>query len=192
MHGHTHPVSVDAVADRGGRVAGACAWGRPGARFATWTGRWADLSFGGEFHLTQNGTSVTGTYSFCNGSITGTVTGNTLNGTWNQADPGCNPTGWFPFTLNAAGSEFSGVWGYPETPPSTPAGTWSGRCAADCKTVRPLRLRVRGRLRRAVASSRSIRRTRPERCGWIRATRSLTPWIRAIRRSREGGRRSRG
>src|SRR5688500_468669 len=131
MHGHTHPVSVDAVADRGGRVAGACAWGRPGARFATWTGRWADLSFGGEFQLTQNGTSVTGTYSFCNGSITGTVTGNTLNGTWNQADPGCNPTGWFSFTLNAAGSEFSGVWGYPETPPSTPAGTWSGRCAAD-------------------------------------------------------------
>jgi hypothetical protein len=61
------------------------------------------------------------------------VTGNTLQGTWNQAGAGCNPTGWFSFTLNTTGSEFSGVWGYPTTPPSTPAGSWKGRCTAgDC------------------------------------------------------------
>jgi hypothetical protein len=96
----------------------------------TWSGTWADQSYGGEFQLTQNGTDVRGSYTFCGGSITGTVTGNTLHGTWNQANPGCNPTGWFSFTLNAPGSEFSGVWGYPTTPPSTPAGSWSGRCTA--------------------------------------------------------------
>src|SRR5688572_16109763 len=101
----------------------------------TWTGTWADQSYGGEFQLTQDAAGrVTGSYTFCAGSITGTVSGNTLQGTWNQAQPGCSPTGWFIFTLNATGDGFSGTWGYPDTPTSTPAGSWAAVCVAGACT----------------------------------------------------------
>lgn len=71
--------------------------------------------------MTQTGGAVTGTYSHDAGSLKGTVTGNTLKGTWVESDD----KGTFTFTLSADGKSFKGSWQETEPDPGQ-GGGWDG------------------------------------------------------------------
>lgn len=78
-----------------------------------WAGTW-DSEQWGEMKLMQKGNTVTGTYSWDEGKIEGTVSGNMLRGTWSES-PSYSPpddAGDFEFTLSADGNSFSGHWRY--------------------------------------------------------------------------------
>jgi len=86
-----------------------------------WSGSWD--SDWGVMVFTQNGDQVTGTYPHDNGKIQGTVSGNTLTGTWSEA-PSYGPpndAGDVVFTLAADGNSFSGNWRY-----GSGTGKWEG------------------------------------------------------------------
>jgi len=95
----------------------------PPANFA---GQWTTTSSGLTYtlNIAQNGANVTGTYPQYNGTIAGTVTGNTLNGTWSQ--PGS--AGTLVFVLASDGNSFSGTW--TATSGASNSGTWTGVRAA--------------------------------------------------------------
>lgn len=88
----------------------------------SWSGIWsttwtsadhATLVPGDDITFTQTGSSVTGTYvnpeqDFA-GSITGTVEGTTLKGTWSES--GLSGTsGTLEFVMSADGNTFTGTW----------------------------------------------------------------------------------
>jgi len=75
-----------------------------GTYMTTWTGGTPDV----KMVLVQTGDTVTGTYDYSNGKITGTVQGNKLVGTWDEGDGSQN--GPVEFDMNADGSQFSGWW----------------------------------------------------------------------------------
>jgi ribosomal protein L13 len=73
--------------------------------------------------LAQNGDKVTGTYIHDDGKVVGTVSGNTLTGTWSES-PSYNPpddAGDFVLTLSADGKTITGNWRY-----GSNTGTWDG------------------------------------------------------------------
>lgn len=76
-----------------------------------------------EIILNRSGNTVTGQYSFGlgNGQISGTVSGNTLNVTWQWG----GRYGYGVLKATGDGRGFTGTWGYGES--STGAGTWSGQ-----------------------------------------------------------------
>ncbi|WP_211531629.1 lipocalin/fatty acid-binding family protein [Methanocalculus chunghsingensis] len=94
----------------------------PTAQAESWSGIWsttwtsADHATpvpGDDITFTQTGSSVTGTYvnpeHDFTGSITGTVEGNTLTGTWSES--GLPETsGTFEFVLSDDGNTFTGTW----------------------------------------------------------------------------------
>ena len=84
-----------------------------------WTGSWK-TNFK-TMRLQQSGSSVSGNYEWDNGSITGTVSGNTLTGTWSET-PSYRPpndAGDFEFTMAEDCNSFAGHWRYDST------GTWN-------------------------------------------------------------------
>lgn len=83
-------------------------------KFAKWSGNW-DTSFGKIF-LKQHGNQVTGDYRDL-GSITGTITGNVLKGTFDNK----GTKGSFEFTLD--GNKFKGKWGWGT---KLDKGEWNG------------------------------------------------------------------
>lgn len=87
---------------------------------ANFNGSW-ETNFG-VIVMTQTGTTVTGTYSYDSGSLTGIVTGNTLKGTWVESDD----KGTFVFTLSADGKSFTGSWQETEPDPNQ-GGGWNGK-----------------------------------------------------------------
>ncbi len=87
----------------------------------TWQVTWSGGAGGStEITLTQVGNRVTGRYPYENGTITGTVTGSTLRGTWTQT----NGSGRLEIVLSADGHEWSGTWSDPARDVS---GTWTGQ-----------------------------------------------------------------
>jgi hypothetical protein len=85
----------------------------PAPEEGIWTGTW-DSEQWGEMKLTQKGNTITGTYTWDEGKIEGTVSGTTLRGTWSES-PSYSPpddAGDFEFTLSADGNSFSGHWRY--------------------------------------------------------------------------------
>jgi hypothetical protein len=77
----------------------------------SFAGKW-QTNFG-VMTLTQNGTSVTGTFSGGKGSVEGAITDNVLSGTWTQgaSDSGNEATsGDFEFVLSSDGNSFAGKW----------------------------------------------------------------------------------
>ena len=91
-----------------------------------WAGTW-DSGQWGEMKLTQNGSTVTGTYTWDEGKIEGTVSGNTLRGTWSES-PSYSPpddAGDFEFTLSSDGNAFTGQWRYGSD------GEWDGDWTAE-------------------------------------------------------------
>ncbi len=76
--------------------------------------------------FTQNGDKVTGTYTHDDGKIEGTVSGNTLTGTWSEA-PSYNPpndAGVFVITFADDEKSFTGNWRY-GSGTSEWDGTWT-------------------------------------------------------------------
>jgi len=71
-------------------------------------------------NLQQNGPSVSGTYKHSDGRIEGTISGNTLTGTWTQS----NGKGRIVFVFTPDASVFTGKWGYDDAEPS---GQWNGK-----------------------------------------------------------------
>ena len=88
------------------------------AAAATWTGTW-NSSYG-DLKLTQQGSSVTGSYFWAGGpgSLSGTVSGQTLTGRF--GDP--SGTGPMEFTMSTDGLSFTGAWSYDKGG----NGTWTG------------------------------------------------------------------
>lgn len=78
----------------------------------SWTGEW-ETSWG-DMTLNQNGTKVTGTYTFDSGKIEGTVSGNVLTGTWSESPSYAPPrdAGEVEFVMSTDGKSFTGKWRY--------------------------------------------------------------------------------
>jgi hypothetical protein len=74
----------------------------------TWQTQWGAMNF------EQNGNTVTGSYVHDNGKFKGTITGNTLTGTWSEAPSYLPPrdAGTFEFILSTDGKSFTGRWQY--------------------------------------------------------------------------------
>lgn len=77
-----------------------------GTFMTTWQGGGHDV----RMVLVQSGSSVTGTYEYNDGTITGTVQGSTLAGTWTE-DNG-ESRGPVEFVMAADGKTFAGWWDY--------------------------------------------------------------------------------
>ncbi|HLC30384.1 MAG TPA: hypothetical protein VJM51_06360 [Dehalococcoidia bacterium] len=95
----------------------------PATSSCSWTGDWST-----EFnavHLTQSGSTATGTYEWDSGRITGTVSGNQFSGRWSESPSYTEPSdaGRFIFTISADCNSFTGTWGYGS---SSTGGSWSG------------------------------------------------------------------
>jgi hypothetical protein len=84
-----------------------------GAAAPTFTGKWLTTWQAGEHDipmtLTQTGSNVAGTYEYSDGTITGTVQGTTLTGTWTENGDSKGPV---VFILSADGKSFSGWWAH--------------------------------------------------------------------------------
>ena len=91
--------------------AGPCDWS------GRWKTNWAGMS------LSQTGSQVSGTYGLMGERITGTVSGNTLIGTWSDKPSYSPPTdaGDVEFTMAADCNSFTGRWRYGSE------GDWDGR-----------------------------------------------------------------
>lgn len=86
----------------------------------SWTGVWE--TNWGDMTLTQTGDKVSGTYTFDQGKITGTVSGSTLTGTWSEAPSYAPPhdAGEVEFIMSEDGKSFTGKWRYGSE------GDWGG------------------------------------------------------------------
>ncbi len=99
-----------------------------------WTGRWnLDSSPSNQkiqMDLQQSGDKVTGSYSN-QGRITGTVSGNKLQGTWAEPPDYSEPRnkGAFEFTLSGDCNSFSGNWGLGSS--GSWMGQWNGKRMGD-------------------------------------------------------------
>jgi len=78
----------------------------------TFTGVW-DTDFG-DLTLEQDGSNLTGSYTYQGGKIVGTVDGLTATGTWSEADTYQPPkdAGDFIFTIQPGCKTIEGQWGY--------------------------------------------------------------------------------
>jgi pimeloyl-ACP methyl ester carboxylesterase len=84
----------------------------------------------GTMRLSASGSSVTGTYDYQGGKITGAISGNTLNGKWSQ-QPSYNPpndAGDLQFTLSTDTTSFTGQWRYGS---SGSWSSWNGTCVSS-------------------------------------------------------------
>jgi hypothetical protein len=90
-----------------------------------WTGKWESKEWG-TMELTQTGGSVTGTYTWDEGRIDGTVNGNVLRGIWSESPSYAPPddAGDFEFILSPDGNSFTGKWRYGSS--GDWEGDWSG------------------------------------------------------------------
>jgi hypothetical protein len=70
--------------------------------------------------LSLDGNTVTGTYKFKGGKVSGTLQGHTLTGIWVQT----NAKGKLEFVFNKDFSAFTGKWGYNDAVPSK---KWNGK-----------------------------------------------------------------
>ena len=73
--------------------------------------------------LRQSGNRVTGTYTWADGKIEGTVTGNVLRFKWTQSN---GRKGAGHFILKPDGKSFEGYWSYTDDPDNKSGGSWNG------------------------------------------------------------------
>ncbi len=98
---------------------------------ASWAGEYDFVWYGlsGTMTLTQNNGTVTGEYTYVDGTtidgtLTGEAVGRTLEGTWAESDDyGWSDSGFFSFELLEDGSGFVGTWSYVE---GAPGQYWNG------------------------------------------------------------------
>jgi hypothetical protein len=102
----------------GASLSGGTAFPASTATPSWWAGVW-QTSYG-VMKVKQSGATVTARYGTAQtNSITGTVTGRTLRGTWKEA----NSNGNLRFTISTDGSTFKGVYGDGAEPPTH---DWTG------------------------------------------------------------------
>lgn len=71
-----------------------------------------------------------GRYDYDDGHLTGTVSGDTLEGRWDEAPTRKgDDAGPFTFTMSASGKSFTGKWRH-ESRPTEAFGDWHGTCSA--------------------------------------------------------------
>ena len=94
----------------------------------TWGGTWS-TNFN-SMTVTQTGSSVQGKYAWDDGHLTGTVSGSTLTGRWDEAPTraGPNDAGPYVLTLSADGKSFTGKWRHDGD--ADWAGNWTGTCVS--------------------------------------------------------------
>ena len=101
---------IATYAPAGLTVAGATTAPAVGNFAGTWScpGPWGTLT------ITQNGATVTGTYTHDSGRLEGTVSGNTITARWSESPSYAGPRDAGPAnaTLSADGRSFSGSWAY--------------------------------------------------------------------------------
>lgn len=102
----------------------------------SWTGSWNTVDAAGNkilMKLSQKGSTATGTYSLCHGSIHATIVGKILKGTWSQSNQrpcggsGEPPNGTIQFTISANNRSFTGFYSW--TGSSTAKEPWNGERA---------------------------------------------------------------
>lgn len=79
----------------------------------TWNTTYSSADEGGVVEvlsLTQDGSSVNGTYNKGNGSVNATGKGARLTGSWSDSDKDGNYTGLFEFVRSADDKSFTGRW----------------------------------------------------------------------------------
>lgn len=97
-----------------------------------WTGRWntAWTDEGGTYTskiaLLQTGSSVTGWYVESNGTVQGTIEGDTLTGTWSEFTEGELASGTFEFVISGAPNSFTGKWATTMEDLANASETWDG------------------------------------------------------------------
>jgi hypothetical protein len=105
------------------------------ATASLWAGTWR-TTFGTMRLTAGHGDTVTGTYAYCGGTLTGTVTNAEFTGTWSE-DPSASDcqkrgasadtTGGFTFTLSDDGTSFAGTWTYANGDKNPGGDAWRGR-----------------------------------------------------------------
>jgi hypothetical protein len=97
----------------------------PTPQSLNWSGTW--YTDWGNMQLTQSTGSVTGTYTWESGKITGSIsknlTGNILYGTWSESPSYAPPkdAGDFEWTMSPDFNSFTGKWRYGSS------GDWNGK-----------------------------------------------------------------
>ena len=88
--------------------------------FQNWSGTWN--TNWGEMIVTQSGDQISGTYTWDNGKIEGTITGNVFSGTWSEAPSYAPPddAGDMELTISADFNSLTGKWRYGSS------GEWDG------------------------------------------------------------------
>lgn len=102
----------------------------------SWTGVWKTTF--GDMELVQEGSRVTGSYTHDQGRISGTVSGNTLTGTWSEA-PSYTPSndaGGVQMVMAEGCTSFRGSWRYGHDKTSWD-GDWTGTRARGGLDLRP-------------------------------------------------------
>ena len=85
------------------------------------TGKWDTFEWG-ILTMSQTGTTVTGSYNYLEGTISGTLEGNKLTGTWTQTNGG----GVFEFNFSSDGDSFTGGYNH-KTDPQNWHTNWKGK-----------------------------------------------------------------
>ena len=104
----------------------------PGGPALPWTGTWNTSwsEAGGEYYdlitLRQTGSSVEGRYLVGDGTVTGTVNGTSLVGTWRETSGNETAEGVFEFLLSGDTKSFSGRWAYTMEDLGMTRDTWNG------------------------------------------------------------------
>lgn len=95
----------------------------------SWEGEWD--SYWGHMVITQYGDQVSGTYTYDNGRINGTVSGNTFTGTWAESPSysAPNDAGEIILEMASEGKTFSGKWRYGYS------GNWNDWVKSNRKTT---------------------------------------------------------
>jgi len=109
----------------------------PSATTSSWSGTWNTTYSSPDnkgltiavLNLTQDGSTVTGTYDNGIGSVNATGQGGRLTGTWSDSDKDGRYAGLFEFVKSADDKSFTGTWVYTsvaDTPLGNSTKTWNG------------------------------------------------------------------
>lgn len=83
-----------------------------------------------DFHVRQNGTSLTGCYEYDGGILDGSIHGRVMKITWREQG-GPEDYGLAVMVFAEDGNSFNGFWWYKDREGDAPSGTWDGQKKSD-------------------------------------------------------------